>query len=201
MPANTKERILDSTSELFRRQGYVGTGMKQIAAQAAAPFGSVYHFFPGGKEQLGAEVIRSSGRLYMEIFVTVARESPDVLSAVRAFFLGAAETLAETDYADACPIATVALEVASTSEPLREATADVFGEWIDGAAAYFAHAGIPLPRARELAFAMLSLLEGAFIFARAMRSVEPLQIAGAATVESVRQALQEQEIESDGAGA
>jgi len=30
------------------------------------------------------------------------------------------------DYADACPIATVALEVASTSEPLREATADVF---------------------------------------------------------------------------
>ncbi len=48
MPSTTKERILDSTAELFRRQGYAGTGMKQIAAEAAAPFGSVYHFFPGG---------------------------------------------------------------------------------------------------------------------------------------------------------
>jgi AcrR family transcriptional regulator len=60
--ANTKERILDNTGELFRRYGYTGTGLKQIVANANAPFGSVYHFFPGGKEQLGEEVIRRSGR-------------------------------------------------------------------------------------------------------------------------------------------
>jgi AcrR family transcriptional regulator len=198
MPSTTKDRILDSTAELFRRQGYVGTGMKQIAAEASAPFGSVYHFFPGGKEELGAETIRAAGRLYMQLFVAVAAEAPDVLSAVHGFFAGAGETLRDTGYADACPIATVALEVASTSEPLRLATADVFQEWIDGAGAYFAFAGIARPRARELAFAMLSLLEGAFIFSRAMRTTEPMEIAGATAVEAVRRALQE--VESGGGG-
>ena len=89
MPSTTKDRILDTTAELFRRQGYVGTGMKQIAAEASAPFGSVYHFFPGGKEELGAEVIRTSGRLYMQLFATVAADAPDVLSAVHDFFAGA----------------------------------------------------------------------------------------------------------------
>lgn len=187
--AGTKDRIMDSSAELFRRQGYAGTGIKQILAAANAPFGSLYHFFPGGKEQLGAETIRSSGALYGQLFATIAVQAPDVPSAVGEFFSGAAQTLVETDYADACPIATVALEVASTSEPLREATADVFDSWIAGATRYFAAAGIPQQRARELALSMLCLLEGAFVFCRAMRSTEPLQVAGASAEAAVREAL------------
>ncbi|HUN78603.1 MAG TPA: TetR/AcrR family transcriptional regulator [Solirubrobacteraceae bacterium] len=190
-PGTTRERILESSAELFRRQGYTGTGVKRIVAEARAPFGSVYHFFPGGKEQLGAEAIRTSGALYARLFATIAAQAPDVPSAVGEFFAGAAETLVETDYADACPIATVALEVASTSEPLRKASAEVFESWIAGATAYFAAAGIPVTRARELAFSMLSLLEGAFVFCRAMRTTEPLAIAGASAVAEVGAALAE----------
>lgn len=186
----TKDRIMDSTAELFRRQGYTGTGIKQILAAANAPFGSLYHFFPGGKEQLGAETIRSSGQLYMELFATIAIQAPDVLSAVGDFFTGAAQTLEETDYADACPIATVALEVASTNEPLREACAEVFDAWIGGASAYFAASGIETEKARELALSMLCLLEGAFVFCRAMRSTESLHVAGASAVAAVREALE-----------
>jgi AcrR family transcriptional regulator len=185
----TKDRIMDSTAELFRRQGYNGTGIKQILAAANAPFGSLYHFFPGGKEELGAQTIRSSGALYVELFATIAVQAPDVPSAVRDFFDGAAQTLEETGYADACPIATVALEVASTNEPLREACAEVFDSWIDGASAYFAAAGIAPQTARELALSMLCLLEGAFIFCRALRTTEPLHVAGASAVAAVTEAL------------
>ncbi len=191
MASDTRERILDTTAELFRRQGYTGTGMKQIAAHATAPFGSLYHFFPGGKEDLGCQVIRTSGKLYTQLFASIAAQAPDVLTAVGAFFTGAADTLLETDYADACPIATVALEVASTNDTLRQATADVFTEWIDGATAYFTFAGIPSQRSRELALSMLCLLEGAFIFSRAMRSTESLHVAGATAVQTVQQALLE----------
>jgi len=189
MASTTKDRIIDSSAELFRRQGYAGTGVKQIVAAANAPFGSLYHFFPGGKEQLGAEVIRSSGKLYIQLFATIAAQAPDVLTAVGEFFSGAADTLRETDYADACPIATVALEVASTNEPLREAAAEVFDSWITGATEYFAAAGIARHTARELAFTMLSLLEGAFVFCRAMRTVEPLEAAGTSAVAAVQAAL------------
>jgi AcrR family transcriptional regulator len=189
MASTTRDRIIDSSAELFRRQGYTGTGVKQIVAAANAPFGSIYHFFPGGKEQLGAEVIRTSGQLYIQLFAAIAAQAPDVITAIREFFAGAAETLEETDYADACPIATVALEVASTNEPLREATADVFDSWVAGATEYFAAAGIAHDTARELALTMLSLLEGAFIFCRTMRTIEPLQAAGASAVAAVRAAL------------
>src|ERR1700684_1952506 len=108
MTMTTRDRIVQSSAELFRRQGFAGTGVKQIVAEASAPFGSLYHFFPGGKEQLGEEVIRSSGALYLQLFATVAAGASDVLDAIQDFFDGAAQTLLETDYADACPIATVA---------------------------------------------------------------------------------------------
>src|SRR3954447_12063173 len=173
---------MDTTADLFMRQGYNGTGIKQIVAEASAPFGSIYHFFPGGKEQLGAEVIRRSGQLYLELFITIAADAPDVVSGVEAFFTGAAEQLEETDYADACPIATVALEVASTSEPLREATADVFNTWIDAATEYVVLDGVPRDKARAVALGFLGLLEGAFLFSRALKSTEPMRVAGTAAV-------------------
>ena len=159
----SKDRILDASAELFRRQGYAGTGVKQIVATANAPFGSLYHFFPGGKEQLGAEVIRWSGEVYLQLIDAVFDPAPDVVTAVRDFFAGAAATLRDTDYADACPIATVALEVASTSELLRQATAEVFESWIAAAAGRLSEAGVPRARARELAVTLLATLEGAFI--------------------------------------
>jgi AcrR family transcriptional regulator len=187
--SGTKDRILDSSAELFRRQGYTGTGVKQIVADANAPFGSLYHFFPGGKEQLGEEVLRWSGAMYLQLFMSVAGQAPDVATGVREFFAGAAETLRETDYADACPIATVALEVASTNEPLRRATADVFDSWIDAATEWFAAAGIDREKARELTLHMLTALEGAFVFSRALRSTEPMDVAGAAAADAVREAL------------
>jgi AcrR family transcriptional regulator len=189
MPAETKDRIVNATAELFRRQGYTGTGLKQIVAEASAPFGSLYHFFPGGKEQLGAEVIRTSGRLYGQLIGIVFDPAPDVATGVKAFFAEAAQTLRETDYDDACPIATVALEVASTNEDLREATAEVFESWITATADRFADAGIPAKQARELAVFVLASLEGAFVLSRATRSTDPMDFAGAHAAAVVRAAL------------
>jgi AcrR family transcriptional regulator len=190
-PVPTRERIVTASAELFRRQGYNATGLKRIVAEANAPFGSVYHFFPGGKEQLGAEVIRRAGPMYFALFVEIIGEAADVETAVRDFFAGAAQTLRDTDYADACPIATIALEVASASEVLRQATAEVFTGWIEGVAQYFAFCGMSEPRAREVSLTILSLLEGAFIFCRALRSTAPMDIAGAAAVAAVHSALSE----------
>jgi hypothetical protein len=127
--------------------------------------------------------------MYQELVEAVFDAAPDVVTATSDVFAGAAETLHQTDYADACPIATVALEVASTNEPLRQATADVFDSWITAAVERIVGAGIPPDRARELALSMLALLEGAFVFSRAMRSTEPVEVAGATATAAIRAAL------------
>ena len=180
---------MEASAELFRRQGYSATGVKQIVTAAQAPFGSVYHFFPGGKEQLGAEAIRRSGALYLELIPAVFDYAPDVATGTRDFFAGAAAHLAETDYADACPIATIALEVSSTSEPLREACSEVFESWIAAGARRLEAGGIAPEQARELTIAMLAALEGAFVLARALRSTQPLELAGTLAADAVRAAM------------
>jgi AcrR family transcriptional regulator len=186
---NTRERIINASAELFRRQGYAGTGVKQIVAAAQAPFGSIYHHFPGGKEQIGAETIRVSGAFYALLIEAVIDPAPDLLSGIRDFFAAAAEQLRDSDYADACPIATVALEVASTSEPLRQATDDVFESWLAAISERLQAGGIAEQHARNLSLELLSLLEGAFILCRASRRTEALDAAGAAAAAAVEEAL------------
>jgi AcrR family transcriptional regulator len=187
--STTRERIVEASAELFRRQGYNATGVKQIVTAAKAPFGSMYHFFPGGKEQLGAEAVRVSGALYALLIPAVLDTAPDLVSGVRAFFAGAAEHLVETDYEDACPIATIALEVSSVSEPMREACAEVFESWITAGAQRHTAAGLSPEQARELTIAFLCALEGAFVLSRAMRSVDPLIVAGEMVAEAVEAAI------------
>jgi AcrR family transcriptional regulator len=167
----TRDRILFATAELFRRQGYNGTGLKQVVAEAEAPFGSLYHHFPGGKGELGEEVIDKAGAFFQALVTAVYDEEATTEAGVRAVFSGAAETLEATDYEDACPIATVALEVASTDDRLRAATAAVFERWT---AALTERVGD-----RAKALAIIAALEGAFVLCRASRDTEAMHAAGA----------------------
>jgi AcrR family transcriptional regulator len=166
----TRARILYATAELFQRQGYAGTGLKQVVADADAPFGSLYHHFPGGKQQLAEEVIRAGGAFFQALVTGVIDEESTAEASVRAVFEGAAQTLALTDFEDACPIATVALEVASTNDHLRRATAEVFEQWTVALTDRLGD--------RDRALAVLSALEGAFVLCRAQRTVEPMMAAG-----------------------
>lgn len=193
MAVETRDRILQTTTELFRRQGYAATGVKQIVTGAGAAFGSIYHFFPGGKEQLAEEVIRTSGAMYGDLVDLIFGADADPVSATRTFFREAARTMQTEDFADICPIATVALEVASTHEPLRVATSDVFDDWRNRVACWLVAAGLTKSAAQELAVTLIALLEGSFILSRAGRNVEPLKINGTAAAKLVELAIAEQD--------
>jgi TetR/AcrR family transcriptional repressor of lmrAB and yxaGH operons len=176
----TRQRILDASAELFRRQGYAGTGLKAILAASSTPYGSLYHFFPGGKEELGAAALRAGGETYRRLVDAFYGEGVDVVRATERFFEGAAVVVEATDFADACPIATVALEVASTSEPLREAAAEAFESWLTILEQRFREAGMSASRAREVAVELFCAIEGAFVLSRTIRDAEPIRIAGRA---------------------
>ncbi len=180
--------MVEAGAEIFGRQGFHGTGVKQIVTAADAPFASLYHFFPGGKEELGAEAVRRAGAHYATIVMGTLR-GDDIVESTQLAFAGAAESVRDSGFEDACPIATVALEVSSTSEIMRLACADVFEAWISGLSSWFTAGGVPADRSRALATQWLSLLEGAFILCRASRSTEALDAAGTAAAALVRAAL------------
>jgi AcrR family transcriptional regulator len=170
--------LLTATGELFRQRGYHGTSLKQVTTAAGAPMGSLFHFFPGGKEELADAVLRTSGAAYGELFEVVYDAAADPASAITDFFDGAAAVLERTGYLDACPIGTVALEVASTNDRLRQATADVFASWIESATVRLLAAGLAQDRAVGLATALVAAVEGGFMLSRAAQSPEPMRTAG-----------------------
>jgi hypothetical protein len=67
-----------------------GTRIKQILAEADAAFASLYHFFPGGKEQLAAEAICTSGAMYQDLVEGVLDAVPGLLAGIGDCFAGAA---------------------------------------------------------------------------------------------------------------
>ena len=178
-----------SAAQLYGRYGYTGIGLKQVAAESGAPIGSLYHFFPGGKDELAAEALRMSGAGYQTLVEGILENMPDLVSGIEQSFALAAETLAATGYVDACWIETVALEVASTNEPLRLVTAEIFERWIDSATAWVESHGVAPDEARQLGIAYITGLEGAFVLARALRSPEPLTATGRMLAAAARDVL------------
>ena len=187
---STRERIVAAAAQLYGRYGYHGVGLKQVAAESGSPIGSLYHFFPGGKDELAAEALRMSGRGYQLLVEGVLETAPDLESAILACFAAAAEVVEASDYADACWIETVALEVASSNEPLRLVTAEIFDGWIEGLTGICAdRGGLPTGEARALAIAIITGLEGAFVLSRGQRSREPLLATGEMLAAAARAAM------------
>jgi AcrR family transcriptional regulator len=173
----------------MRRSGYAGTGVKAILTASDAPYGSLYHHFPGGKEELGVETLRTGGRVYLALVESFFTPDADLVTTTRTFFDEAAAFVESTDFIDACPIATIAGEIATTSTPMRQAAADAFGSWLDALEERFVAAGISPTAAQELAVTLFCLLEGAFLLSRTTRDGAPIRIAGRAAEAAMQRTL------------
>lgn len=178
MARSTRESILTATAELMRHKGYGAVGMKDIAAASGAPIGSLYHHFRGGKVQIAREALINAGHAYALLIPSIVDEYTDLGDAIDAVFTQASADMAGTGFANMCPVASVAAEVADTVEELRETSAAVFEGWVDSGAAYFHGRGLDESQAREVTLALIGALEGAFVLARTLRSTEPLLAAG-----------------------
>ena len=116
---DTRQRMIRATARLMRRQGYAATGWRQVVADSATPWGSQFHHFPGGKEQLAAEAVALAGRRYEQL-LRAALGGRHPAEAVASWVELAAAELEASGWADGCPVATVALETAHTSAALAE---------------------------------------------------------------------------------
>jgi AcrR family transcriptional regulator len=179
MARSTRESIVTATAELMRHRGYAGVGMKDIAEASGAPIGSLYHHFRGGKVEIAREALLNAGAAYGLLIPAVFDGYTDLGEAIEGVFAQAADDMVHTGFANMCPVASVAGEVADTVEGLRTATRDIFTGWIDGATGYFVARQLDQPLARQVALAVVGALEGAFLLARTMRDAEPLLAAGA----------------------
>lgn len=171
----TREQIIATTSELLEAQGYYATGLNQIVAESGAPKGSLYYYFPDGKEGLTAEVIERAGRSVAERIRSGLAEVENPAEAVQRFVLTVAHHVAASSYRAGGPITTVALETAGKSDRLNEACQHAYASWVAAFQEKLEQSGYPAPLAARRATMIIAVIEGAIVLSRTYRSVAPLE--------------------------
>jgi AcrR family transcriptional regulator len=171
-----RKRLLLAAADLVRRQGVSGTGMRAIVEHADAPRGSLQHYFPGGKEQLIGEAIELSARHVVRRLEHYLQSSPDATPGD--LFTVMVHTWRDRyqadGFAEGCPFAATASDMAAVSETLRDATRRALASWQAVLERGLLRAGVPTDRTASLAVLMMSAFEGALLLARTQRSITPL---------------------------
>jgi TetR/AcrR family transcriptional regulator, lmrAB and yxaGH operons repressor len=173
--AASRQRAVETAAELFQRQGYTATGLRQIIEESGSPKGSFYFNFPGGKEELGIAALDLSGERLHAAISGLAEVAETPLEFVRSLCGALAAELEGSDFTVGCPVAVVALETASASDGLRAAARTQFASWEEAIARGVAgRDAVPSEHHRTVAGQVLMLLEGALLMSRVQQSTEPL---------------------------
>ncbi|GGV63656.1 TetR family transcriptional regulator [Streptomyces griseoloalbus] len=171
-----RERMVFSAAQLIRRDGVAATGMREVAAHAEAPRGSLQHYFPGGKEQLVNEAVGWAGRYagdrVARFLAALPQPTPGGLFAemVRQW----TDEYESAGFGGGCPVAAATVDRAGSAESTRAAASAAFDRWTGAVARALSDMGVPAERAEPLATLMISSLEGAILLARAERDVRAL---------------------------
>ncbi|WP_372789519.1 TetR/AcrR family transcriptional regulator [Paraconexibacter sp.] len=187
-PGDTRQRMIETASRLFQRDGYHATSWRGLVEEAQAPWGSIHHHFPGGKEELGVAAIEAGSDAVAAAITYAFASTRTPAGAIERLFSTSAALMEASGYETACPVASVAVASAHESPALTTASRTAFRRWEDELADRLAAGGVPRRRAPALAGHVMTLLEGALVRARVHGSAQPLRDAGSLAADLVRQA-------------
>lgn len=171
----TRTRMIETTATLLELQGYHATGLNQIIRESATPKGSLYFHFPGGKEELAAAALLTAGAETHSKIETMLRVGTPVGDAIATFVLTLARELQDSDFCQGCPVATVAMETAATSDRLRQVCEQIYCSWFTLVEQTLIDAGFADTEAKSWTTLIWASVEGALLLSRTYRSAEPLE--------------------------
>lgn len=176
MPSQVRERMITGALELLSRRGLQSTSFAEVTQATQTPRGSIYHHFPGGKQELVLAALDRQADLWRDVIGGLPRQSPTqfidaLLDAVRTSY-------AEKEYASGTAVG--AVTIGAENDAQLERCAATFQVFIDLVNEGLVAAGVEPEAAREFASLTLQTLAGSTLLARATRSPENFEIATAA---------------------
>lgn len=171
----TREKIVATTADLLEKQGYAATGLNQIVKESATPRGSLYYYFPEGKEELAVEAVKQRMTEMANFSREILNQHDDPIVATHNMISMMADRMEKADCCSGAPIAAVALEASNSSEKLRQACADGYQQLQDVHAAKLVMGGFTAEQAKSLAMTISAALEGAMILGRTKQNATALR--------------------------
>ncbi|HSW17671.1 MAG TPA: TetR/AcrR family transcriptional regulator [Ramlibacter sp.] len=182
MAADVRDRMVEGAMALLARRGLQATSFSEVLSATGAPRGSLYHHFPGGKDQLVAAAVDRAGAVLTDAMEPAAGAPAE---AVVERFLAIWRAVLTRSHCEA-GCAVLAVTVATDSaEVLSHATA-VFRAWREVLADLLRQGGLSSVQARRLAMVLIASVEGAVVLCRADQSLEPFEAVAQQLMAQVR---------------
>lgn len=174
--STTREQILQTTSTLLEKQGFHGTGLNEIVKESGAPKGSLYYYFPAGKEQITAEAVLQSGQTTADRIRTGLHGSTSAAKAIHEFILLIAENVERSGFASGGALTAVAMETATQSDRINTACRDAYGMIESAFRDKLLENGFTKLKSEELATFITASIEGGIILSRTYHTADPLRL-------------------------
>jgi TetR/AcrR family transcriptional repressor of nem operon len=171
----TKTRLLDAARDVIRTKGYAATSVDDICTAAGVSKGSFFHHF-ASKEQLGIAAIEAFGEMATAIFGNAPYAAePDPRNRILGYVDFRAAMLAMEIPEFTCLLGTMVQETYATHPDLRAACDQGMSSHVaeltrDIEAAKQLYAPDANWSSESVAYFLQSVLQGAFIFAKAKQS-------------------------------
>ena len=185
MASDTRQKMIERAAVLLAKKGLQGTSFSEVLETSGAPRGSLYHHFPGGKDELILEAIKLAGARAIAALDATRGQPADQVA--RQFLSLWRTVLEKSNFGAGCAVA--AVTVATQSVELTERAAGVFRTWRTRLGELLAAGGVPADRSNALAAALISACEGAVILARAEQSFEPFDLVAREEIERIAAAM------------
>ena len=123
---STKELFLQTASSLFANKGYHATGISEILKLSRAPKGSLYYYFPEGKEQLAMEALQKTSDMICSEIQATLTQYDDPITAFQMHLRFIAHKIENDMFRPGVSISLMALETFVDNERQRQSCKEIF---------------------------------------------------------------------------
>lgn len=153
-----------SLAEVFREHGYEGASLALIGKATGLGKGSLYHFFPNGKEEMLQAVLVEIEQWFENSVYSPLRDGDDADAAITAMLDETAKYFRSGRRV--CLVG--ALAVTNTRDLFAQAIRGYFVAWVDALQAALVRQGRDAEQARLLSEDAVLAIQGAIVLSRAL---------------------------------
>jgi TetR/AcrR family transcriptional regulator, lmrAB and yxaGH operons repressor len=180
--SGVRDRMVAGAARLLAQRGLQATSFSAVLAETNAPRGSIYHHFPGGKEELVTAAIEATRQQALSL-IDQDMGAPAV-EVTESFLATWRALLTRAQFDAGCALA--AVTVAAETDALRQRAAEAFRDWRDKLACALVAGGLSEAGAGSTATMLLAASEGAVVMCRAEQDIRPFDLVAGQLVGHVR---------------
>ena len=158
------ERLVDCLAGAFRRSGYEGASLSELAATTGLAKAALYHRFPGGKAEMAEAVEAAVGAVFAARGIAPLTASAAASERLRLMADGLMSFYAEGRHACLVEI----FSIAATPEPVRQRLRAGVAAWIDALTTTLSDGGLDAREAARRAEDTVIRVQGALVVSRAL---------------------------------